>query len=114
MKIGVESLVASTPEGIIDGYRLLKEWGFDAADAGIYAPLKAGEISKKVVNEALLGRDRDVLKLFEPWKKGAELYGVENYQAHAIYPTYSMDGGDAAYNDYLLTVLKKQLMALID
>lgn len=111
MKIGVESLIASTPEEIIDGYRLLKEWGFDAADAGIYAPLTAGKISKKVVNEALCGSDRDVLKIFEPWKKGAETYGVENYQAHAIYPTYSMDGGDAAYNEYLMTVLKKQLMA---
>ena len=38
MKIGVESLIASTPEGIIDGYRLLKEWGFDAADAVLTAP----------------------------------------------------------------------------
>ena len=66
MKIGVESLIASTPEEIIDGYRLLKEWGFDAADAGIYAPLTAGEISKKVVHEALCGSDRDVLKIFEP------------------------------------------------
>jgi len=110
MKIGVQNVYATTPEGVIDGYRLLKECGFDAVDAGICRSLPARDINKRVVNELLRGNDKDILALFEPWKKGAEMYGLDNYQAHAIYPSYSLDGLGGAYDDYLIDVLKKNLM----
>ena len=92
-----------------NAYRVIAEAGFDAVDANVDHLLTGSDIRAHKLSPAFLGSDRECLDYFRPWKENAEKYGLENYQAHAPFPSFLADGGDG-FNDALVGMLKKTIM----
>ena len=106
MKIGVQTGGIEEAHGIDGAYRIIRETGFDAADANI-DHLYAGQAIRNCQRvPAFDASDKDCLEYFRPWKEAAEKYGVDNYQAHAPFPSYIADP-NGEQNDYMIRVLKK-------
>lgn len=109
IKIAVQTGGPEEMLGVMDGYRLIKEAGFDGVDANIDHLLSYGDIVNRRLSPAFEAEGKACLEYFKPWKEAAETYGLENYQAHAPFPSY-VKGEDGAYNEKLLDMLKKCLM----
>lgn len=109
MKIGIQTGGAEEIYGVDQTYKLVKEAGFDAVDVNLDHLLTGSQIRAGEHVPAFDGTDEECLAYFRPWKDAAEKYGIENYQAHALFPGYTCDH-DEAYNDYLLEALKKTIM----
>ncbi|MBO7385936.1 MAG: sugar phosphate isomerase/epimerase, partial [Clostridia bacterium] len=95
--------------GVDETYRKVKEWGFDAVDANIDHLLGYSAIAHNEIPEVLVRGGRDCMELFKPWKEGAEETGLENYQAHAPFP--SCKAGNALVNAQMIEVLKNTIRA---
>ena len=109
MKIGIQTGGAEEIYGVDQTYKLVKESGFDAVDVNLDHLLTGSQIRAGERVPVFEGTDEECLAYFRPWKDAAEKYGIENYQAHALFPGYTCDH-DEAYNDYLLEALKKTIM----
>lgn len=96
--------------GIDGAYRIIKETGFDAADANVDHLMAYSDIANKRAVPAFSGTDRACAEYFKPWRDAARKYGITNYQAHAPFPSYIYDPDDSAYNDYLIGMLKKTIV----
>ncbi|MGI6174416.1 MAG: sugar phosphate isomerase/epimerase family protein [Christensenellales bacterium] len=107
-KIAVQTGGPEEIYGIEECYQIIKEAGFDGVDVNCDHLLSYEDVRKRAHGKAFEGTDRDVLPYFEPWKKGAEKWKLDNFQAHAPFPCYVKDGGD--YNDYLIEVLRKSII----
>ena len=92
-----------------DAYRIIKEAGFEGVDANVDHLLTSGEARNMVRPEWFNGDDRTAAEAFRPWRDGAKKYGLENFQAHAPFPTY-LPGQDGEYNEYMLDVLRKTII----
>ena len=90
--------------GVKEAYRHIKEWGFDAVDANIDHVLSYRAITKETIPEVLIRGGNDCMELFRPWAEGAKEYGLDNYQAHAPFPSYVPE--NELRNSELLEVLK--------
>lgn len=110
MKIAVQTGGPEERYGIKDAYRVIAEAGFDAVDANVDHLFRWDDIMQKKIPACFLGGEKTCLEAFRPWKEGAEAAGIENYQAHAPFPTYIYSPGDPAYNDALINVLEKTIM----
>ena len=108
IKIGVQTGGIQTDHSIDETYGIIAEAGFDAADANIDELFMPGDIRDRKISPAFAGSDDDYLAYVKPWRDASVKYHVENYQAHAPFP--SMVYGDAAYNDYLIEILKKSIV----
>lgn len=106
MKIGVQTGGVEEAHGIDGAYRIIHEAGFDAADANIDHLYSYQAIVNHQSVPAFDASDKDCLEYFRPWKEAAEKYGVDNYQAHAPFPSYILDES-GEQNDYMIQVLKK-------
>ena len=73
--------------GLKEAYRKIREWGFDAVDANIDHLLSYGDICEGRIPDVLVRGGKDCMALFTPWAEGARAAGVENYQAHAPFPS---------------------------
>lgn len=93
--------------GIDGAYRKIAEWGFDAADANIDHLLTWSDITHNRVPEALIKGGKDCMELFRPWGDAAKKYGVENYQAHAPFPSWV--AGEDEVNSNMVEVLKNTI-----
>lgn len=91
-------------------YRIIKEAGFDGVDAGIGSLFRTDDIFAKQHCPIFDGSDMDVVEAVRPWKDGARKYGLENFQAHAPFPTHR-PYEDGAYNVYLMDVMRKTVIA---
>lgn len=91
--------------GIDGAYRLIREAGFDGVDANVDHLLSYGDICAHRLSPAFEAEGKAALEYFKPWKDAAEKYGLENYQAHAPFPSY-VAGEDGAYNEKLMGMLK--------
>jgi len=91
--------------GIDEGYRMIKEAGFDGVDANIDHLLSYGAIRRQEKVDFVTAGD--FLQYFKPWKDAAEKHGLQNFQAHAPFPCVLPDGGE--YNDYLMEMLKRMI-----
>lgn len=112
MKIAVQTGGPSERIGVDATYRLIKEAGFDAVDANIDHLLSGADIRYKRIPEVLLtGSDREIAELARPWGDAARKYGLDNYQAHAPFPSYMYYEDDMSYNDNVLKMLKSTIVA---
>lgn len=109
IKLSVQTGGIEEVYGIDGTYQLIKEAGFEAADVNLDHLFLPPAIRDRTKAPAFAGTDEECLQYFRPWKAAAEKYGIDNYQAHAPFPSYVYDPGDE-YNDYLLTVLEKTIM----
>ena len=89
--------------GMDEGYRMIKEAGFDGVDVNL---------DHLLTHDAIIHRERadfvtagDFLQYFRPWKDAAEKHGLQNFQAHAPFPSVVPGGGE--YNDYLMEALRR-------
>ncbi|MBE6884169.1 MAG: sugar phosphate isomerase/epimerase [Ruminococcaceae bacterium] len=106
IKIAVQTGGPEEYLGIDAAYRLIKECGFDGVDANIDHLASYRQISQKEIPQALLG-DKVDFELFKPWKDAAEKYGLDNYQAHAPFPSYLYN--EPEYNDIIIKMLKNMI-----
>ena len=95
--------------GIDGGYRLIKEAGFDGVDANIDHLLSGRDIREHRLSPAFEAEGKAALEYFKPWKDAAEKYGLDNYQAHAPFPSY-IAGEDGGFNEKLIGMYKTCLM----
>ena len=95
--------------GIDGAYRLISEAGFDGVDANIDHLLSGRDIWERRLSPAFEAKGKAALAYFKPWKDAAEKYGLDNYQAHAPFPSY-VAGEDGGYNEKLIGMLKTCLM----
>lgn len=109
IKIGIQTGGPEEVYGIDEAYRLIKEAGFEAVDVNLDHLLTPTQIRSLERVPAFDGTDEECLAYFKPWKDAAEKYGIDNYQAHAPFPSY-LYNQDGAYNDYLIHVLEKTIM----
>lgn len=109
MRISVQTGGIEEHIGTDACYKLIKEAGFDAVDVNIDHLLTPQEIKSGKRAAAFEGSDEEILAYFTPWKAAAEKYGLDNYQAHAPFPSYVVDP-TGEYNVYLLRILEKTIM----
>lgn len=114
-KLAVQTGGIEEVYGVDQCYRLIAETGFEAADANVDHIFTPVQIRSKTPIPRLLQRetdDKETMELFRPWKEASEKYGVENYQAHAPFPSILQDGdpGNEAYNEALMEVLRKTIV----
>ena len=108
-KIAVQTAGPSALSGVKDAYRRIKEWGFDAVDANIDGVLSFRDIVHGEIPELLIKGGSDCMELFRPWAEGAKEYGVDNYQAHAPFPSCLPDA--ELTNANIIEVLKNTIRA---
>ena len=112
IKISVQTGGAEEALGIdgaynIDGaYRLIAESGFDAVDANIDHLVSCADIRNKKIPAYLTGDNTD-MELLRPWKDAALKYGLDNYQAHAPFPSYLLN--EPEYNDVIIKMLRNTI-----
>ena len=109
MKISVQTGGPEEAYGVDGGYRAIKEAGFDAVDANIDHLYSGKDIRNKIKAEAFTGSDKEIIERFKPWKDAAKKYGLDNYQAHASFPSLIPSHEDE-FNDYMVEVLEKTIM----
>ena len=109
IKLSVQTGGIEEIYGVDGTYRLVKESGFDAVDVNLDHLLPSMEIKAGKHSAAFEGTDEEILAHFMPWKEAAQKYGLDNYQAHAPFPSYVVDP-TGKYNAYLMHVLEKTIM----
>ena len=109
MNIAVQTGGMQERIGIDSTYRLVKEAGFDAADVNLDHLFGGGNIRRKERSPLFDGPEEELLKAVDPFKTAAEKYGIDNFQAHAPFP--SAVPGDPEYNAYLIGILQKTVKA---
>ena len=107
-KIAVQTGGPAERIGLDTTYRMVKEWGFDAVDANIDHLLSYGDICKGNIPEVLVRGGKECIDLFLPWAEGAKKYGVDNFQAHAPFPSL-VKPLDSDINARMIEVLKNML-----
>lgn len=113
-KISMQTIGLYRTGRVADGYRLVKEAGFDAVDANVDSLSSWKICAEKGIPEAFRPElsEAECLAYFKPFKDAAEEYGLENYQAHALYPTCLAKEDDAEYDRFLLTCVEKTIRAM--
>ncbi|MBR5060197.1 MAG: sugar phosphate isomerase/epimerase [Clostridia bacterium] len=110
MKISIQTAGAESRLGVDGAYRLFKECGFDGVDVNLDAMCTWNDIAQRKRPPLFTGfSDDDFKKAFDPWKNAARKYGLENFQAHAPFPSCVF--GDDEYNEFMLRVLEKTIEA---
>ena len=105
--IGVQTGGLTGIYGIDGAYRAIKEAGFDAVDANLDEMMTYQDILNKRRLAVFEAEGEEMLRYFRPFRDAAEKYGVCNYQAHALFPTYLVHEDE--YNEYLMRALEKTL-----
>lgn len=108
-KISVQTSGPEELYGIDGAYRVIKECGFDAVDANVDHLYSGSDIRNKRPSKVFGGSDKECMEYFKPWADAAKKYGIENYQAHAPFPSYIYDPDNSEQNDFMLEVLKKTI-----
>ena len=91
-----------------ESYRMIKEAGFDAVDAGTSALYTWQDIFKANPSPAFSCSDKETVSYFLPWRDMSRKYGIENYQCHAPYPTLIIE--PESQNEYMMEVLRKSII----
>ena len=113
MKIGMQTGSIGTDLGVDGAYRLIRETGFDAADANIDELFRPNEIRDRRPS-AVYGDIAALLEAVRPWRDASKKYGLDNYQLHASFPSvpeepYPVE--DAEYEEYMVRVLQNCIRA---
>ena len=107
-KIGMQTCM-SKGYTVDDSYRLIKECGFDAADANIDFLQTYDANRFPIIGSPGYTTEQEYLEAVQPFKDAAKKYDLENYQAHAPFPTYVPDE-TGEVNQHLLEVMKNAIM----
>lgn len=110
IKISVQTGGPVTYYGIDEGYRKIREWGFDAVDANIDQLMTGKEIRENSFSDLFVKGGDDFMDLFTPYAEAAKKYGIDNYQAHAPFPSYIYpENADSDFNARMIEVLKNMI-----
>ncbi len=110
MKIAVQTGGPEERLGTDTTYRIIKEAGFDGVDVNLDHLYSGGDIRARKRSAVFDAGEKEMLAACRPWKDAAEKYGLENYQAHAPFPSLLPPAGsDPDFNDYILTCLEKTI-----
>ena len=112
-KIAVQTGGVEETYGVEQAYRMISEAGFDAVDANIDHLLPYHDIVNKRIPRCFLpgSGDLEIVEAVKPWGDAAKKYGLENYQAHAPFPSLlTSDVNDPEFDDLLIEVLRKSII----
>lgn len=87
-----------------DGYKLLKEAGFQAVDFSLHTYLKNTDIYKQELNSFFNKTTEELKQYFLPQKIAAEKNNIEFHQMHMPYPLY-VPASSRETNDYMVNVV---------
>ena len=107
-RIGVQTGGIQSFSSIDETYRMIKEAGFDAADANIDEVFMPEDIEHRKISSVFVD-EKTCLEAVKPYRDAARKYGIDNYQCHAPFPSLVYEEEGSAYNDYLIEVLKKTI-----
>lgn len=98
--------------GLDEAYRMIAEAGFDGVDANIdhlfpVKQLAEGDVAPCFRPET---SEKEMIQYFRPWKDAAEKYHLDNYQAHAPFPSTANGLNSPEYNAFLIEMLKKTII----
>ena len=105
-KIAVQTGGPEEVYGIDGAYKIIKECGFDAVDANVDHLLTGRNIRDNAFPQELLD-GQGIKELFAPWGDAAKKYALDNYQAHAPFPSYVY--GDDDINRNMLLALENTI-----
>lgn len=110
--IAVQTAGLAETFGLDGAYRMIKEAGFDGADAGFNQLFPPENVRGMVVSEAFRPglSEKETLEYFKPYRDAAKKYGVDNYQGHAPYPSMLTAKTDPEWNEYLMEVLRRTIV----
>ena len=110
MKIAIQTAGAQGRLGVDGTYKLFKECGFDGVDVNLDGLFTYRDIVERKRPALFDGcSDEEFKKALDPWKNAAEKYGIDNFQAHAPFPSCVYDGGE--FNEFMIGVLIKTVEA---
>ena len=98
--------------GVEESYRMIKEAGFDGVDAGVNMLFKTDEVNARQIPPAFRPglSDRETVEFFRPWADSAKRYGLDNYQAHAPFPSMFKAERDDDFDAFMIEVLRKNIL----
>lgn len=94
--------------GIDKTYQKVKEWGFDAVDVNLDHLLPGKDIIAGNIPEVLVRGGTECMELFRPWGEASKHFGIDNYQAHAPFPSL-VHPLDSKTNQRMVAVLQNTL-----
>ena len=94
--------------GIDKTYQKVKEWGFDAVDVNLDHLLPGKDIIAGNIPEVLVRGGTECMELFRPWGEASKHFGIDNYQAHAPFPSL-VHPLDSETNQRMVAVLQNTL-----
>ena len=114
-KLAVQTGGIDDKFGFDGAYRIIKEAGFDAVDVNTDHLFPTADIRAKAPIPAVFRKDaseKDLLEAFRPMKDAAVKYGLDNYRAHAPFPSVLQTGpeGNEEYNEAILEVLRRTII----
>ncbi|MBQ1844283.1 MAG: sugar phosphate isomerase/epimerase, partial [Lachnospiraceae bacterium] len=113
LEVGTQTHNIVSDENPIEGFRMMKEAGFDCADFSLNFYLKNTDIYQEKIN-GFFSQSVDGLEhFFTPHKKAAAEAGIRIHQMHMPYPNF-VPGAKDEVNDYLLKQMSPKSMAVCD
>lgn len=95
--------------GMDEGFRMIRDAGFDSVDLNIDHGFSGRDIKNGVMKSAFDIPVEEIIEKAKQVKAKADEYGIAIYQAHAPFPSYVKDNDDM--NEYLMMVLEKCVAA---
>lgn len=111
LKIGVQTKNAVNDECPAEGFALLKQSGFSAADFSLNKYLLNTSLYNSELNHFFDKSVNELESFFAPHKRGAEEAGIKINQMHMPYPVY-VPKADKEINDYLWNVVAPKSMSV--
>ncbi len=109
LKVSVQTAAVLDKYGPDEGFRVLREAGFDGVDFNIVdEALPGSKIGRGELDSIYDKSDEEIFEYFRPYKEAAEKYGVSFCQAHAPFPSWIK--GKPETNEYMIHVFEKCLM----
>lgn len=104
LQIGMQSRNIVLDDNPLEGFRLLKEAGFDCVDFSLNGYLDNKKVYKGDVNDFFDKTVEELEAYFTPHKEAAAQAGIRIHQMHMPYPL-CVPNGAAEINDYLWNVV---------
>ena len=100
LQIGVQTKNIVQDADPADGFRLLREIGFSAADFSLNGYLLNTNIYRSAINDFFNASVGDLEHFFQPHRDAAQAAGIRIHQMHMPYPAY-VPQASVAVNTYL-------------
>lgn len=113
LEVGTQTHNIVSDENPIEGFRMMKEAGFDCADFSLNFYLKNTDIYQEKINGFFSQSVDELEHFFAPHKKAAAEAGIRIHQMHMPYPNF-VPGAKDEVNDYLLKQMSPKSMAVCD